>query len=224
VETVRACSIRTGCPTGSSWWRTTARRHDLDASGCTASVLVVTKTVNNRTRSAAAQRGVATLCHGRRPSFICLDADTRAPAERDRGLGERIAEVRSWAARAQVHHARHGVPGPVATCRVAKWTDSSLRRGWSLCSRHRAAHPPTPCSTRSRGLIGGTGRGFTRARLRTSSDLRIRELDITAGCRRLSARTRCHDHCRALWGQRMKWQVGTVEDLLRFGLNKHYQA
>ena len=25
---------------------------------------------------------------------------------------------------------------------------------------------------------------------------------------------------RALWGQRMKWQVGTVEDLIRFGLNR----
>src|SRR5690242_4123833 len=24
---------------------------------------------------------------------------------------------------------------------------------------------------------------------------------------------------KALWGQRMKWQVGTVEDLLRFGVN-----
>jgi hypothetical protein len=28
------------------------------------------------------------------------------------------------------------------------------------------------------------------------------------------------DTVRALWGQRMKWQVGTVEDLLTFGVNR----
>jgi biofilm PGA synthesis N-glycosyltransferase PgaC len=63
-----------------------------------------------------------------------------------------------------------------------------------------------------------------------SYDSQVEDFELTYRIRRLGYR--CHvsptvraytdamDSVRALWGQRMKWQVGTVEDLLQFGVNR----
>jgi cellulose synthase/poly-beta-1,6-N-acetylglucosamine synthase-like glycosyltransferase len=50
---------------------------------------------------------------------------------------------------------------------------------------------------------------------------RIRELGYRCHVSpTVRAYTDAMDNVRALWGQRMKWQVGTVEDLLAFGFNR----
>jgi len=49
---------------------------------------------------------------------------------------------------------------------------------------------------------------------------RIRELGYHCNVSpKVRAYTDAMDTVRSLWGQRMKWQVGTAEDLIRFGVN-----
>jgi biofilm PGA synthesis N-glycosyltransferase PgaC len=103
----------------------------------------------------------------------------------------------------------------------AMWTDTSLRRQWTsvlagtgCCIRNRALHAVY-------ALDGREGPW--------SYDSQVEDFELTYRIRQLGyhchvsptvrAYTDAMDTVRALWGQRMKWQVGTVEDLLRFGVN-----
>lgn len=104
----------------------------------------------------------------------------------------------------------------------ARWTDTSLRRGWT-------------------SVLAGTGCAISGAALRTvvatthrpgpwSYGSQVEDFELTYRIRQ--AGYRCHvsptvraytdsmKSLRALWGQRMKWQVGTVEDLLELGYNR----
>jgi cellulose synthase/poly-beta-1,6-N-acetylglucosamine synthase-like glycosyltransferase len=104
----------------------------------------------------------------------------------------------------------------------AMWTDTSLRRGWT-------------------SVLAGTGCCIRNEALRAVTDLddregpwsyesQVEDFELTYQIRQLGyhchvsptvrAYTDAMDTIRALWGQRMKWQVGTVEDLRRFGYNR----
>lgn len=104
----------------------------------------------------------------------------------------------------------------------AKWTMTSLKRGWT-------------------SVLAGTGCAIRNDALRHVVDLHGREgpwtydsevedFELTYRIRELGfycqvsptvrAYTDAMRSMKALWGQRMKWQVGTVDDLLRIGVNR----
>jgi len=104
----------------------------------------------------------------------------------------------------------------------ARWTDTALRRGWT-------------------SVLAGTGCAISGDALRTvaAQDGRegpwtytsqVEDFELTYAIRRLGYRcqvspqvrayTDSMKSVRALWGQRMKWQCGTVEDLLAIGVNR----
>lgn len=104
----------------------------------------------------------------------------------------------------------------------AKWTDTALRRGYTT-------------------VLAGTGCAINGAALRHIVDntdrygpwsygSQVEDFELTYQIRKLGFRCQVSPTVRAytdsmkslkaLWGQRMKWQVGTVEDLLDIGVNK----
>lgn len=104
----------------------------------------------------------------------------------------------------------------------ARWTDTALRRGWT-------------------SVLAGTGCAISGQALREvvalderdgpwSYDSQVEDFELTYQIRKLGyycqvsptvrAYTDSMKTVKALWGQRMKWQVGTVEDLLRIGVDR----
>ena len=104
----------------------------------------------------------------------------------------------------------------------AKWNDIALRRG-----RGTNVLAGTACALNNDALkevMARTGRHgpWSTASMVEDFELtyRIRELGWEA---KISATVRAYSDgmttLRSLWAQRMKWQTGTVEDLMNFGLN-----
>jgi len=104
----------------------------------------------------------------------------------------------------------------------ARWTDTALRRGWT-------------------SVLAGTGCAISGRALRQIADRddrdgpwtytsQVEDFELTYAIRKLGYRcqvspqvrayTDSMKSVRALWGQRMKWQCGTVEDLLTIGVNR----
>lgn len=104
----------------------------------------------------------------------------------------------------------------------AMWTDTGLRRGYT-------------------SVLAGTGCAISGAALREvvtttgrpgpwSYDSQVEDFELTYQLRQLGWRCWISPTVRAytdsmkslptLWSQRMKWQVGTVEDLLSIGINR----
>jgi cellulose synthase/poly-beta-1,6-N-acetylglucosamine synthase-like glycosyltransferase len=104
----------------------------------------------------------------------------------------------------------------------SRWTDSALRRGWT-------------------SVLAGTGCAISGEALRRvasrpdregpwSYESQVEDFELTYIIRQLGYRCQVSPTVRAytdsmktvkaLWGQRMKWQVGTVEDLLTLGINR----
>ncbi|HUR78472.1 MAG TPA: glycosyltransferase family 2 protein [Acidimicrobiales bacterium] len=105
----------------------------------------------------------------------------------------------------------------------AKWNDIALRRG-----RGTNVLAGTACALNNDALkevMQRTGRHAPWSTTSMVEDFeltyRIRELGWQA---KISATVRAYTdgmtNLRSLWAQRMKWQTGTVEDLMQFGLNK----
>ncbi len=104
----------------------------------------------------------------------------------------------------------------------ARWTHQSLRRGWT------SVLAGTGCAIRNDALTAVAARADRDGPWLYESKVedfelthRIRELGYYS---RVSPTVRAYtdamDTVPALWGQRMKWQVGTVEDLLRMGFRR----
>lgn len=104
----------------------------------------------------------------------------------------------------------------------ARWTDTSLARGYTT-------------------VLAGTGcaiSGKALQQIAAASDRQgpwsygsqVEDFELTYQIRKLGWRCQVSPSVRAytdsmktvkaLWGQRMKWQVGTVEDLLSIGINR----
>ncbi|MGI8457682.1 MAG: polysaccharide deacetylase family protein [Propionibacteriaceae bacterium] len=103
----------------------------------------------------------------------------------------------------------------------SRWTDTALRRGWT-------------------SVLAGTGAAISGEALRRVTALddregpwvytsQVEDFELTYRIRELGYRCQVSPTVRAytdsmktvkaLWGQRMKWQVGTIEDLIKIGLN-----
>ena len=104
----------------------------------------------------------------------------------------------------------------------SRWTDTALRRGWT-------------------SVLAGTGAAISGAALREVAAMddrdgpwaytsQVEDFELTYRIRELGYRCQVSPTVRAytdsmktvkaLWGQRMKWQVGTIEDLLKIGVNR----
>jgi len=104
----------------------------------------------------------------------------------------------------------------------SRWTDTALRRGWT-------------------SVLAGTGAAISGEALRQVAAMddregpwiyssQVEDFELTYRIRQLGYRCQVSPTVRAytdamktvkaLWGQRMKWQVGTIEDLLKIGVNR----
>ena len=104
----------------------------------------------------------------------------------------------------------------------SRWTDTALRRGWT-------------------SVLAGTGAAISGEALRQVAAMderegpwvytsQVEDFELTYRIRQLGykcqvsptvrAYTDSMKTIKALWGQRMKWQVGTIEDLLTIGVNR----
>lgn len=161
---------------------------------------------------------------------VCIDADTILEPT---ALGEWEAEfaenpkLGGCGSKAtflvnDTHTARERVLVRLQRSEFAKWNDIALRRG------------------RSTTVLAGTASAFRNAALKQVVKETAREgpwlvstmvedFELTYRIRhfgwetKISATVRAYTdamtNLRSLWAQRMKWQMGTVEDLLRFGWN-----
>jgi cellulose synthase/poly-beta-1,6-N-acetylglucosamine synthase-like glycosyltransferase len=164
--------------------------------------------------------------------IICLDADTILPPN----------AVRDWEAEFIAGESRRSLSkrGPLGgssskftmlgddfltrlqRAEFARWTDTALRRGWT-------------------SVLAGTGCAISAKALRSVVAItgnegpwaytsQVEDFELTYQIRKLGyycqvsptvrAYTDSMKTVKALWGQRMKWQVGTVEDLLAIGINR----
>jgi cellulose synthase/poly-beta-1,6-N-acetylglucosamine synthase-like glycosyltransferase len=104
----------------------------------------------------------------------------------------------------------------------ARWTDAALRRGWT------SVLAGTGCAISGHALRAVVALGSRKGPW--SYDSQVEDFELTYQIRKLGyychvsptvrAYTDSMKTVKALWGQRMKWQVGTVEDLLRLGVDR----
>ncbi|UAJ16156.1 glycosyltransferase [Microbacterium phage TinyMiny] len=154
---------------------------------------------------------------------ICLDADTFLPRN---AVGDWEVEM---AENPEIggSSSKFTMQGPGLLTRLQKaefsaWTDTALRKG----DTHVLAG--TGCAIRGSVLREVAARDdregpwcYTSATEDFELTYRIRELGYRCQVSpTVRAYTDSMDTIKALWGQRMKWQVGTVEDLLYFGVNR----
>ncbi len=154
---------------------------------------------------------------------ICLDADTVLPDNAVRDWeAEMLADDRLGGSSSKFTMLGDDWWTTLQRFEFARWTDTSLRRGWT-------------------SVLAGTGCAISGEALRHivdstrrvgpwSYDSQVEDFELTYRIR--EAGWHCHvsptvraytdsmKNLRALWGQRMKWQVGTVEDLLTLGVNR----
>jgi len=105
----------------------------------------------------------------------------------------------------------------------ARWTDTGLRRGWT------SVLAGTGCAMRN-SVIKQIAARDDRPGGPWNYASQVEDFELTYRIRELGfhchisptvrAYTDAMDTVKALWNQRMKWQVGTVEDLMHFGNNK----
>ncbi|MDQ0121022.1 glycosyltransferase family 2 protein [Pseudarthrobacter sp902506025] len=156
---------------------------------------------------------------------VCLDADTVLPpnalaAWECEFIGRRAARLGGSSSKFTMQDP--GFLSRLQKAEFATWTDTALRR-------------------RQTSVLAGTGCAINNAVLRqiASRDDRegpwvytsqVEDFELTYRIRELGyicqvspdvrAYTDSMKTIKALWGQRMKWQVGTVEDLLNLGINR----
>ena len=169
---------------------------------------------------------------------ICLDADTILPSNAvkdweaefidpysvtpSKGKRRRGAELKLGGSSSKFTMRGDDLWTTLQRSEFAMWTDTGLRRGYTT-------------------VLAGTGCAISGAALRElvdttgrpgpwSYDSQVEDFELTYQLRKLGwtcwisptvrAYTDSMKNLRALWGQRMKWQVGTVEDLLSLGVRR----
>lgn len=156
---------------------------------------------------------------------VCLDADTVLPpnalASWEREFADETGALLGGSS-SKFTMQDPGLLSRLQKAEFATWTDTALRRGRT-------------------SVLAGTGCAINNAVLRqiAARDDRegpwvytsqVEDFELTYRIRELGyicqvspdvrAYTDSMKSIKALWGQRMKWQVGTVEDLLDLGVNR----
>ena len=155
--------------------------------------------------------------------IICLDADTILPenavAEWEK---EFAADDTLGGSSSKFTMLGHNFWTRLQRSEFAKWTDTALRRGYTTVLAG------TGCAISNKALHEVVD--TTERKGPWSYDSQVEDFELTYKIRELGYRcqvspmvrayTDSMTNVRALWGQRMKWQVGTVEDLMALGVNK----
>ncbi|XAS68258.1 glycosyltransferase [Micrococcaceae bacterium Sec5.7] len=156
---------------------------------------------------------------------ICLDADTVLPPNAIEAWAKEFSaegSERLGGSSSKFTMQDPGLLSRLQKAEFATWTDVALRRG-------------------STSVLAGTGCAINNGVLRKIAarvdregpwvyTSQVEDFELTYRIRELGyvcqvspdvrAYTDSMKTIKALWGQRMKWQVGTVEDLLRLGINR----
>ena len=168
---------------------------------------------------------------------VCLDADTILPPNAIKDWEQEFVDPYSatvQAKRKKGSELKLGGSSSKFTMRgtdfwtrlqraeFAMWTDSGLRRGYTTVLAGTGCAISGPAL---REVVSTTGRFGP-----WSYDSQVEDFELTFQLRQLGwtcwisptvrAYTDSMKSLRSLWGQRMKWQVGTVEDLLSLGVRR----
>jgi poly-beta-1,6-N-acetyl-D-glucosamine synthase len=154
---------------------------------------------------------------------VCLDADTELPAN---ALGDWEQEFRAdeelGGSSSKFTMLDPGVLPRIQKHEFAAWTTKSLRRGWT------SVLAGTGCCIRGEALRAVVKNDARPGPWHYGSQ--TEDFELTYQIRRLGyyckvsptvrAYTDAMDDLASLWNQRMKWQVGTCQDLMRIGFDR----
>lgn len=189
------------------------------ASGYGRHVTVVETVDNKYKKSGALNYGWRNYCQNA-DIVVCLDADTILPPN---AIGDWEKEMKTkpelGGSSSKFTMQDPGILTRLQKAEFSKWTDTSLRRGYTT-------------------VLAGTGCAIRNAALKKVGtkegpwcyDSQVEDFKLTYEVRKLGFKCHVSPTVRAytdsmksiktLWNQRMKWQVGTVEDLMSIGFNK----
>ena len=173
-------------------------------------------------KSEALNIGWSTYCYDA-DVVVCLDADTWLPSNAIADWEEEmIADSLLGGSSSKFTMPGGDMLTRLQRAEFAKWTDASLKRGWT------SVLAGTGCAIRNTALekvVRNSGHLGP-----WSYESQVEDFLLTYQIRKLGygcsvsptvrAYTDSMKTVRSLWGQRMKWQVGTVEDLLSIGVNR----
>lgn len=183
----------------------------------------VMETVGNKhKKSGALNYGWRETCQDAE-IVICLDADTILPPN---AIGDWEKEMETkpelGGSSSKFTMQDPGILTRLQKAEFSKWTDTSLRRGYT------SVLAGTGCAIRNSALtdiVEMDGREGP-----WSYGSQVEDFELTYQIRKLGfnchvsptvrAYTDSMKSVKTLWNQRMKWQVGTVEDLMSIGFNK----
>lgn len=155
--------------------------------------------------------------------IICLDADTVLPPHAFKDWETEIATTPGLGGSSS----KFTMQDPDFLSRLQKaefacWTDESLRRGTTTVLAGTGCAISGPVLRQVAARSDRTGPwSYTSATEDFELTYRIRQLGYHCHVSpTVRAYTDSMKDLKSLWAQRMKWQVGTVEDLLDFGLNR----
>ncbi len=154
---------------------------------------------------------------------VCLDADTILP---ENAISDWVMEFRTnpglGGSSSKFTMRGDGLLVRLQRAEFAKWTTTGLRRGWT------SVLAGTGCAIRNSVLKEVAARSARRGPWTYES--MVEDFELTYRIRELGYLCQISPSVRAytdamksmpsLWAQRMKWQVGTVEDLIDLGFNR----
>ena len=154
---------------------------------------------------------------------VCIDADTWLPPHAFANWAQEFTDAPHLGGSSS----KFTMQAPDLLSRLQKaefatWTDTSLRRG----TTHVLAG--TGCAISGAALAAVAAREdregpwcYTSATEDFELTYRLRELGYFCQVSpTVRAYTDSMKDLKSLWNQRLKWQVGTIEDLLSFGVNR----
>lgn len=153
---------------------------------------------------------------------ICLDADTELPPNALKDWAAELEDASIGGSSSKFTMIQPGILSRLQKAEFSAWTDTALRKG----DTHVLAG--TGCAISGRALREVAARDDREGPW--SYDSATEDFELTYRLRELGYRcqvsptvrayTDSMRTLRALMAQRNKWQVGTVEDLLAFGVNR----
>jgi cellulose synthase/poly-beta-1,6-N-acetylglucosamine synthase-like glycosyltransferase len=157
--------------------------------------------------------------------LVCLDADTLLPPNALEVWAREFTDDNDGAlggSSSKFSMQDPGILSRLQKAEFATWTDVALRRG------RTTVLAGTGCAIRNSVLHQVAAREDREGPWAYTSQ--VEDFELTYRIRELGYRCQVSPDVRAytdsmktikaLWGQRMKWQVGTVEDLLQLGVNR----
>jgi len=185
--------------------------------------VLATKTVNNKHKKSGALNWAWRNFAQDADIVVCLDADTVLPSN---AIHDWVEEFRKnpvlGGSSSKFTMLGESTIVRLQRAEFAKWTTTGLRRGWT-------------------SVLAGTGCAIRNSVLKQvtelddrdgpwSYDSMVEDFELTYQIRRMGylcqisptvrAYTDAMKSYKTLWAQRMKWQVGTVEDLVSIGFNR----